>query len=46
MVLDILYEKIYAKLQKYEFWPDCVPFQGYIVSKEGISVDLSKVEAV
>ena len=46
MVLDILYEKIYAKLQKYEFWLDCVPFLGHIVSKEGILVDPSKVEAI
>ena len=46
MVLDILYEKIYAKLQKYEFWLDCVPFLGHIVSKMGILVDPSKIEAV
>ena len=47
MVLDILREKrLYAKLKKCEFWLDRVPFLGHIVSKEGISVDLSKAEAI
>ena len=47
MVLDILREKrLYAKLKKCEFWFDHVLFLGHIVSKEGISVDPSKVEAV
>ena len=47
MVLDILREKrLYAKLKKYEFWLDCVLFLGHIVSKEGILVDPSKVEAI
>ena len=47
MVLDILREKrLYAKLKKCEFWLDRVPFLGHIVSKEGISVDPSKVEAI
>ena len=47
MVLDILREKrLYAKLKKCEFWLDCVPFLGHIISNKGISVDPSKVEAV
>ncbi|XP_073138398.1 uncharacterized protein [Henckelia pumila] len=39
-------EKLYAKLSKYEFWPDRVVFLGHIISGDGISVDPSKVEAV
>ena len=47
LVLDILREKqLYAKFKKCEFWLDRVPFLGHIVSKEGIAVDPSKVEAV
>ena len=47
MVLDILREKrLYAKLKKCEFWFDRVLFLGHIVSKEGISMDSSKVEAI
>lgn len=39
-------EQLYAKFSKCEFWLKQVAFLGHIVSKEGISVDPSKVEAV
>ena len=37
---------MYAKLKKCEFWLDRIPFLGHIISKDGIAVDPSKVEAV
>jgi hypothetical protein len=39
-------EKLHAKFRKCEFWLDKVTFLGYIISKEGITVDLAIVEAV
>ena len=38
--------KLYAKFPKYEFWLESVTFLGHVVFKEGISVDLKKMEAV
>ena len=47
MVLKTLEEhKLYAKLTKCEFWPERVQFLGHIVTKDGISVDPAKVEAI
>ena len=47
LVLQTLREKqLYAKFSKCEFWLESVAFLGHIVSKNGISVDPSKVEAV
>ena len=47
MVLKTLEEhKLYAKLKKCEFWLEKVQFLGHIVTKDGISVDLTKVEAI
>ncbi|XP_072087191.1 uncharacterized protein [Arachis hypogaea] len=47
IVLQILKErKLYAKLSKCEFWKEEVKFLGHVVSKRGIAVDPSKVEAV
>ncbi|XP_057760408.1 uncharacterized mitochondrial protein AtMg00860-like [Arachis stenosperma] len=46
-VLRILKEnKLYVKLSKCEFWKKEVKFLGHVVSKQGIAVDPSKVEAV
>jgi hypothetical protein len=38
--------KLYAKFSKCEFWLDSVKFLGHTISKEGISVDPSKVQEV
>jgi hypothetical protein len=46
-VLQRLREKrLYAKFSKCEFWLDKVIFLRHVVSKDGISVDPKKVEAV
>ncbi|XP_075489539.1 uncharacterized protein LOC142528380 [Primulina tabacum] len=39
-------KQLYAKLKKCAFWLEQVAFLGHIVSKEGISVDPSKVESI
>jgi hypothetical protein len=47
IVLQILrHKKLYAKLKKCEFWLNQVVFLGHVVSKDGIIVDPSKIEAV
>ena len=47
LVLQRLREhRLYAKFSKCEFWLPQVTFLGHIVSKEGILVDPSKIEAV
>jgi hypothetical protein len=38
--------KLYAKLSKYEFWLKQATFVGQIISKRGISMDLSKIQDV
>ncbi|XP_015166807.1 RNA-directed DNA polymerase homolog [Solanum tuberosum] len=39
-------EKLYAKFSKCEIWLNYVEFPGHVVSKEGIRVDPTKIEAV
>ena len=47
MVLEMLREKkLYAKFSKCEFLLDSVSFLGHVVSKDGVMVDPSKIEAV
>ncbi|XP_074291332.1 uncharacterized protein LOC141618117 [Silene latifolia] len=47
IVLQTLRENdLYAKLSKCEFWLDKVAFFRHVVSKEGVSVDPGKIEAV
>ena len=47
IVLQTLREKkLYAKLNKCDFWLKKVSFLGHIVSVEGIRVDPTKIEAV
>ena len=47
VVLSRLREhKLYAKFSKCEFWLRKVPFLGHVLSEDGISVDLSKVQEV
>ncbi|KAL5545187.1 hypothetical protein UlMin_008971 [Ulmus minor] len=38
--------KLYANFSKCEFWLDKVHFLGHVVSKDGVSVDPAKIEAV
>jgi hypothetical protein len=38
--------KLYAKLSKFEFWLDSGKFFGHTISKDGISMDPSKVQEV
>jgi hypothetical protein len=38
--------KLYAKFSKCEFWLDSVKFLGHTISKDGISMDPSKVQEV
>uniref|UniRef100_A0A2N9IM06 CCHC-type domain-containing protein n=1 Tax=Fagus sylvatica TaxID=28930 RepID=A0A2N9IM06_FAGSY len=38
--------KLFAKLKKCEFWMDRVVFLGHVISRDGITVDPSKIEAV
>ena len=47
IVLQTLKDKrLYAKLKKCEFWLDRVSFLGHVVTKDGISVDLGKVDGM
>nr|XP_025661544.1 uncharacterized protein LOC112757153 [Arachis hypogaea] len=47
IVLQILKEqKLYAELSKCKFWKEEEKFLGHVVSKGGIAIDPSKVEAV
>jgi hypothetical protein len=47
IVLGILREKkLYAKLKKCEFWLEEVSFLGHVISKDGISVEPSKIETI
>ena len=47
LVLQRLQEKqLYAKFKKCEFWMHQVVFLGHVVSKAGIKVDPTKIEAV
>ena len=47
IVLQTLREKeLYAKLNKCNFWLEQISFLGHVVSKDGVSVDPSKIEAV
>ena len=47
MILTRLKEhQLYAKFKKCEFWLSQVAFLGHIISKDGVAVDPSKVEAM
>jgi hypothetical protein len=47
LILQTLREhKLYAKFSKCEFWLDSVAFLGHVVSKDGVSLDPQKVEAI
>ena len=47
IIFQLLREKqLYAKFKKFEFWLEKVGFLGHVINKEGISVDLAKIEAI
>ncbi|GAB2281581.1 hypothetical protein Dimus_039480 [Dionaea muscipula] len=47
IALQLLRERqLYAKFKKCEFWLSSVAFLGHVISKDGVSVDKKKVEAV
>jgi len=47
IVLQILKERqLYGKWSKCEFWLEQVQFLGHVISKSGIAIDPSKVQAV
>jgi hypothetical protein len=47
MVMEVLREKkLFAKVEKCEFWIQKVSFLGHVVSKDGIAVDPKKIEAI
>ena len=39
-------EQLHAKQSKCEFWLDCIAFLGHMISKEEISVDPNKIQAI
>jgi hypothetical protein len=39
-------EKLYAKLEKCEFWLDSMSFLGHAISGKGVAVDPEKVKAM
>ena len=47
LTLQVLREhQLYEKLSKCDFYRDRIQYLGHIISKEGISVDLEKIEAI
>ncbi|XP_028798909.1 uncharacterized protein LOC114754299 [Neltuma alba] len=47
IVLGMLWEKqLYAKLSKCEFWLSEVKFLGHVITRDGVAIDPSKVEAI
>ena len=47
LTLQLLREhQLYAKLSKCDFYRDRIQYLGHIISKEGISVDPDKIEAI
>jgi hypothetical protein len=46
-VLQVLREhQLYAKLRKCSFYQKQIQYLGHIISKDGIAVDLEKIEAI
>ena len=47
LTLQVLREhQLYAKLSKCDFYRDKIQYLGHIISKDGISVDPKKIEAI
>ena len=45
-LLTLREHQLYAKLEKCDFWLQEIQFLGHMVSKQGISMDLTKVKAM
>ncbi|GKD70628.1 putative reverse transcriptase domain-containing protein, partial [Tanacetum coccineum] len=39
-------ERLYAKFSKCDFWLDSVQFLGHVIDRNGVHVDLAKIEAI
>lgn len=46
MLETLRMSQLYAKYEKYDFWQDKVKFLGQVISKDGVAMDPSKLEAV
>ena len=46
VLLRLWEKKLSRKLKKCEFWLTCIAFLGYVISKEGVFVDLTKIETI
>ncbi|GKA52733.1 putative reverse transcriptase domain-containing protein [Tanacetum coccineum] len=47
IILELLKEeKLYAKFSKCDFWISIVQFLGHVIDRQGIHVDLAKIEVV
>ncbi|KAJ3679581.1 hypothetical protein LUZ60_017592 [Juncus effusus] len=46
LLQTLLDHQLYAKFKKCEFWLPSVSFLGHVISKDGLSVDPKKIEAV
>ncbi|XP_028805181.1 uncharacterized protein LOC114760092 [Neltuma alba] len=45
-IRHVVEKQLYAKLSKCEFWLNEIKFLGYVITRDGVAVDLSKVEAM
>ncbi|GJR93957.1 putative reverse transcriptase domain-containing protein [Tanacetum coccineum] len=46
LILRLLKDELYAKFSKCEFWLSKVQFLGHVIDREGIHVDLTKIESI
>ncbi|GKA13997.1 putative reverse transcriptase domain-containing protein [Tanacetum coccineum] len=47
VILELLKkERLYAKFSKCDFWLDSVQFLGHVIDRNGVHVDLAKIESI
>nr|GFB65012.1 putative reverse transcriptase domain-containing protein [Tanacetum cinerariifolium] len=47
IILEFLKKEIlYAKFSNYDFWLDSIQFLGHVIDRNGVHVDLAKIEAI
>ena len=47
IIMQVLREKqLYAKFSKCDFFKDRIQYLGHVVSKDGISIDLDKINSI